>query len=95
MRYATHTPSHAAHSSTGTTALMESGFVTTTGPNDLVFGFGVTGAATVGAGFTLRSSFNSNVTEDQIAANAGQHEATARTQASTGWIMLVAAFLSR
>jgi hypothetical protein len=84
-----------ARGATGTTALMESGFVTTTAPNDLVFGFGVTGGATIGTGFTLRSSLDSNVTEDQIAVDPGPHEATARTQAGAGWSMLMAAFLSQ
>jgi hypothetical protein len=84
-----------ASGNTGMTALMESGFVTTTAPNDLVFGFGVTGGATSGTGFTLRSALDSNVTEDEIAAAPGPHEATARTQAGAGWTMLMAAFVAQ
>jgi hypothetical protein len=78
-----------------TPALMESGFATTHAPNDLIFGFGVTGGANPGAGFTLRSAFNSNVTEDQIAATPGPHEATETTAPNAGWAMLMAAFLAR
>jgi hypothetical protein len=76
-------------------ALMESGFVTTHAPNDLIFGFGVTGGANPGTGFTLRSALNSNVTEDMIAKTAGPHEATETTAPGAGWQMLMAAFLAR
>jgi hypothetical protein len=80
---------------TGTGTLMESGFGVTTAPNDLIFGFGVTGGANSGPTFKLRSSFNSNVTEDKIAATMGSYEATATTSTQTGYIMLMAAFLSQ
>jgi hypothetical protein len=74
--------------------LMESGFVTTMAANELVFGFGVTGTAYLGSGFTVRSQFNHNITEDRIFAAPGAIEATAYTQ-DNGWTMLVATFKPR
>ena len=75
---------------------MASGPVTTTAANDLIFGFGVTGAASAGTGFTLRSSANSNVTEDEIAAMPGSYRATGMAFGNTpDWTMTMAAFLAR
>ncbi len=77
-----------------TSGVIESGFVPTSVPNELLFGFAATGTATAGVGFTTRSQFNENLTEDMIAATAGPHEATATANGS-GWVMSMAAFRPR
>jgi hypothetical protein len=80
---------------TGTTADMHSGFVTTTAPGDLIFGYGVAGFVTTGTGFNQRLHLNNNLTEDQIAPGAGMVEATATMTMGDSWAMMVAAFKAR
>jgi hypothetical protein len=76
--------------------LMQSPPIITTAPNELIFGFGTAGGAKVGTGFTGRSVFDSNVTEDRIAGPPGSYAATATAVAVGGsWTMLVAAFKGR
>jgi hypothetical protein len=79
----------------GTATLMESGYATTTAPNELVFGFGITGTARAGQGFTTRSSYNDNLTEDEILASPGSVEATATQVSGSGWTLTMAAFKPR
>ncbi|HEX2381560.1 MAG TPA: LamG-like jellyroll fold domain-containing protein, partial [Acidimicrobiales bacterium] len=80
-------------SRTGTAAAMTSGAVTTTNPNDLLYGFGASnGAVTAaGAGFTPRSLTFGNITEDRTVAANGAYAATA-TQNSNAWVMQLVAF---
>jgi hypothetical protein len=79
----------------GTATLMESGYATTTAPNDLVFAFGITGTARAGTGFTTRSNYNDNLTEDEILVSPGSVEATATQVSGSGWTLTMAAFKPR
>ncbi len=81
----------AVGSSTATDA-MASGPADTHAAKELVFGYGVTGSAVAGTGFTERSSFDSNITEDQIVTMQGTYDATATMTAGSGWTMLMATF---
>jgi hypothetical protein len=81
-----------ASAQNGTALLMESGYVTTSAPADLLFGFAVTGTAMAGSGFTARSTFNMNLTEDELTGPPGAYEATGTMVAGGGWTMLTAAF---
>jgi hypothetical protein len=78
---------------TGTSATATSGTATTTSANDLVFGYCVTGTATGGPGFTVRSNFRGNLTEDKIAPTIGPVNATAT--ADSAWALQMAAFRVR
>jgi len=71
---------------------MASGNAETHYANELLFGYGVTGSAAAGTNFTTRSSFHSNITEDQIVSTAGVYQATATMTSGTGWTMLLGAF---
>jgi hypothetical protein len=84
-----------ASAGTGTYPMMVSGFTSTTAPNDLVFGFAATGTATAGDGFTARSGFNNNLTEDEIVGPPGPYQATATMTAGGSWTLLMAAFRPR
>jgi hypothetical protein len=75
---------------TGTGSSATSGTATATSPHDLVFGYCVTGIASAGAGFTVRSNFDENLTEDKIAPSAGPVSATAT--ASSAWALQMGAF---
>jgi hypothetical protein len=85
---------------TGTTSAvdgMASGPVATTGSDSLLFGCGqAPGVAASGTGFTLRTSFDGNVTEDAVVHGAGTQmvSATMASAAPPGfrWTMLGAAF---
>jgi hypothetical protein len=85
----------AATGQVGTSPTLESGFVTTTAANDLIFGYAVTGSATAGDGFTSRLTFNSNLTEDENLQAPGPVEATAKLVGGDHWIMEMAAFEPR
>jgi len=80
-------------SAAGSSALMNSGSVTTTSPNDLIFGAGVSShtVTSAGTGFSARSLAFGNITEDRTAASAGSYSATA-THNGTDWAMQVVAF---
>jgi hypothetical protein len=78
-------------SASGTDA-MTSGPVQTHFANELIFGFGTTGQAAPGTGFTQRSSFDGNVTEDALVTATGIYAANATMQIGTQWTMLVATF---
>jgi len=72
---------------------MRSGLGTTTFPHELVFGFGVTGSAIVGTGFTGRTTFDGNVTEDKIVTSVGSYETFAT--ANESWIMAMVTLRGR
>jgi hypothetical protein len=72
---------------------MKSGDLATTGTNHLIFGFGVALTVAAGAGFVTRSSFDNNITEDELVDAAGTYQATATNTGTDGrWTMLGAAF---
>jgi chitodextrinase len=77
----------------GSGTAMNSGNVTTTGPNDLLFaGGGALGAMTAtGPGYTQRLDTAGNRTMDTIAPSPGTYAATA-TNGSGAWVLQVAAF---
>ena len=78
---------------TGTSAAINSGNVTTTRANDLLFS-GSASSSTVtagGTGYTTRSTSFGNRTQDRIAATAGAYNATA-SQNSNGWVTHLVAF---
>jgi hypothetical protein len=85
----------AASSATGMSSsldAMSGGPVTTSAAGDLIFGYGITGEAAAGTGFTVRSNFNSNIVEDQVAGAPGVYTATATMVSGTSWQMITAAF---
>jgi hypothetical protein len=71
---------------------MSGGPVATSRPGDLIFGYGITGEAAAGTGFTVRLTYNYNITEDQIAGPPGMYAATATMLSGTNWQMITAAF---
>jgi hypothetical protein len=79
----------------GTTATANSGTVTTTAANELVFGADVTTTTTsAGAGFTSRIvTGTSDIAEDRIVTGVGGVSATAAVSAGTrNWVIQVATF---
>ncbi len=80
-------------SATGSSAAMNSGSATTTSPNDLIFGAGVSDMAVTaaGPGFAARSMAFGNVTEDESATSAGSYAGTA-THDGAVWEMQMVAF---
>jgi glucose/arabinose dehydrogenase/PKD repeat protein len=82
-------------SASGNSASANSGTVTTTGSNELIFGAGITGGAFSAAGtnFTNRIiTRDGDIAEDRIVTTAGSYNATATLSPSAGWVMLVATF---
>lgn len=71
----------------------DSGPVTTTHANALIFGWGITnnGTTTAGTGFTLRETALSESTEDKIVSSTGTYDAVYPNDDSS-WICQVAAF---
>jgi len=92
-------PIEATASATGTSQTLDgarSGFVTTTEPNELIFGFGTySGRGDAGSGFTLRSSFDFDLTEDRVAPTPGPYEAVSTLTTGSNWMMTVAAIRGR
>jgi hypothetical protein len=86
----------AGTSATGIGTGADSGPLTITSTNELLFGAGMTADTYTGpgAGFTLRviTSPDGDILEDQIAAAAGNFDATASLNSSTAWLMQLAAF---
>ena len=76
----------------GNSTAVSSGFATTHAPRELVFGFAVADRVTVGSGFTMRSSFLDNVTEDLVATTAGPYQATGTMTAGTQWAIQMQTF---
>ncbi len=86
-----------ASAATGTTTAvdgMQTPLLTTTVPNELVFGYGtsVGGGAIEGTAFTPRSRFHSNVTEDRIAPTPGAYRAIGTMTSGTDWVLIGATF---
>ena len=81
---------------TGTGALGDSGFATTTNANDLLIGSNwvSTGSTGPGAGYTQReiSGWDGDILEDRIVSTTGAYNATAPLSPSGNWIMQMAAF---
>jgi Fibronectin type III domain len=77
----------------GTGTALSSGSISTTGATDLLFGAGASVGAVSdgGAGFTVRSLDEGNITEDRVVDQPGSYSATA-THGGGGWVMQVAAF---
>lgn len=75
---------------TFTKGVVSSPKITTTAPNELLFGFAISSLATAGPGFQVRSPFDANVTEDRIVDVAGDTTATAVVNDS--WVVIGAAF---
>jgi hypothetical protein len=78
---------------TGASSFLDSGGATTTKPNDLLFGAGVSDNTVnqVGSGFTGRDLNWGNITEDAIGASPGSYHATA-THNGNIWGMQLVAF---
>ena len=78
---------------TGSGAAMNSGSITTTNATDLIFGAGVSSSivSAAGTGFTLRSGYAGNLTEDRNVPTIGAYSATA-TQSGSSWAMQMVAF---
>jgi len=76
-----------------TTGAPDSGPVTTTHANALIFGWGISnnGTTTAGTGFTLRETALSESTEDKIVSSTGTYDAIYPNDGSA-WICQVAAF---
>lgn len=87
----------AVNGQNGTTSDMHSGFVTTTAPGDLIFGYGVVylGSSAAGNGFMPRATVHDNLTEDEIFPNPGKVEATGTMITGNMWTMMVAALKAR
>jgi len=89
-------PLDATAAASGSTATSDSGPLTTTGPNELLFAANLTTGLTSGpgTGFTKRviTSPDSDIAEDRVVATAGTYRGTAPT--SGQWVMQMAAFRS-
>jgi len=89
-------PLDATAAASGSTNANDSGPLTTSGPDELLFAANMTTGFTsrAGAGFTSRvvTSPDGDIAEDQIAAQAGTYHGTAA--ASGVWVMQMAAFRS-
>ena len=82
-------------SASGSSTSANSGTVTTTGANELIFGAGITGGifSAAGTSFTNRIiSYDGDIAEDRVVATAGGYSAGATLSPSAGWVMQVAAF---
>jgi chitodextrinase len=80
-------------SASGSSASLNSGSVTTTSANDLIFGAGVSdnSVTAAGSGFISRDLSYGNITEDRAAAAIGSYAATA-THNGQKWAMQMVAF---
>ncbi len=76
---------------------MDSGPMTVTTSDDLVYGFGIAFSASPGTGFTSLSSFAANVAEGLVVAAPGTYDAkaTCLDQNDSRWTLLGAAFRTR
>ena len=77
----------------GASGPLDSGSVTTTNDTDLLFAGGVSGQTVTspGPGYTARSTFQGNMTEDRIVFAKGSYGATA-SNSSGAWAMQMVAF---
>ena len=80
-------------SASGSSSTLNSGAVTTTSGNDLIFGAGVSDnvVTAAGSGFAARDLAYGNITEDRIGTTIGSYSATA-TQNGQAWGMQLVAF---
>jgi hypothetical protein len=78
---------------TGTGAAMNSGPMTVTGTNDLIFGAGASNnmVTAAGAGFTTRSTLSGDRTMDSVVSGAGTYS-TSATQNGSVWVLHAVAF---
>jgi chitodextrinase len=87
-------PLDGAVAAIGTGTALASGSVTTTGANDLLYGFAVadTGTVSPGAGFRAESTFQGNLAEDATLATSGTASASASNGVSANWFLQLVAF---
>ena len=82
-------------SASGNSTSANSGTVTTTSANELIFGAGITGGlfSAAGTGFNNRIiTHDGDIAEDRIVTAAGSYSATATLSPSAGWVMQAATF---
>ena len=86
-------PVDATTAAVGASTTLNSGNISTTSANDLIFGAGVSDntVTNAGNGFIARSFAFGNITEDRIASSPGSYSATATHQGNI-WAMQVVAF---
>ncbi len=86
-------PVDVAASASGSSGSLNSGAVTTTSPNDLIFGAGVSDNTVTGAGsgFISRDLAYGNITEDKAGVSIGSYAATG-THNGQKWGMQIVAF---
>ena len=83
-------PLEAQAGAAGNAGAASSGNATTTVPGDVIYGYCVGDwACTAGSGFTARSTFDGNLTEDMPVGNPGPYAATGI--ATSGWSMQMVA----
>jgi hypothetical protein len=70
---------------------VQSGTLYASAPGELIFAFVAASAATAGPGFTMLSTLDDNLTEQEIAPTAGAYDPSAIAEQGQ-WIMLAAAF---
>ena len=72
---------------------MNSGTITTTNSTDLLFGGGASAIfVRPGTGYTERSMFEGNLTEDEVVSATGTYSATASNWGRAAWAMQLVAF---
>jgi trimeric autotransporter adhesin len=78
----------------GASGSLNSGTVSTTNSVDLLFAGGVSGNTVTapGAGYTARSTFAGNMTEDEVVSAKGSYSATASNSSGAAWAMQMVAF---
>ena len=90
------TPVDVVSASTGNSTSSASAAVTTTDPNDLLFGANLVQSTTTGpgSGFTNRmtTSQDGDIAEDRLVTATGSYSATASLSPSAQWIMQMVAF---
>lgn len=91
---ATADPLDVTSTTAANTTPITSGAVTTTQGNELIYGVSIGASSTIsgGSGFTVRSTAQSNIVEDEIGTTAGSYSAT--FTGSNYWIASVATFKS-
>ncbi len=74
-----------------------SGLITTTEPNELLFGYATFFGGSPGTGteFTTRSTFDGDLTEDRLAPTPGGYEVTATMLGGSQWTVIGAAIRGR
>jgi hypothetical protein len=79
----------------GNALAVSSGSQTTAYTNELIYGasIGASGLLTLGAGFTIRSTANSNIIEDKISGDVGSFNTTFNS-AGGNWVAQMATFIT-